>query len=233
MTSFLVLFDIDGTLVHTGRAGMRGLARAFDDLFHAPHAIDGVPFAGRTDRAIVTDALERVDCDRSDTTIEAVRRVYCVRLAEEIQRPVEHPKCVLPGVAAALDVLDARADVAVGLLTGNFAQGAEIKLGYFDLWQRFLFGAFGDAHTDRRDLVPLALERARGATSATLSLERVVVIGDTPLDIDCAHAHGARAIAVATGPFDAAALTEAGGDVVIRDLTELPAAWEKLGSSWK
>ncbi len=229
MTSTLVLFDIDGTLVHTGRAGLRGLARAFDDLFQSPHAIDNVPFAGRTDRAIVSDSLANIGRGFTEPLFRDVRQAYCARLAEEIQREVEHPKCVLPGIIGALDALEARGDVAVGLLTGNFIAGAEIKLGYFDLWRRFPFGAFGDAHVNRRDLVPLALERARLAGHPSFPADRVVVIGDTPLDVDCAHGKGARAIAVATGNYDVAALALTGADVVVADLTDWNAVWSALG----
>ncbi len=108
----------------------------------------------------------------------------------------------------------------VGLLTGNFEPGARIKLGHFDLWRRFRFGAFGDDHLDRRALVPVAIARAREAGVPAVADGRVVVIGDTPLDVDCARAHGARAVAVATGPFNRAALEATGADVVVNTLVE-------------
>src|SRR6185295_15931948 len=106
------------------------------------------------------EVLKGIGRDPDEAELERVREMYCECLASEIHRPVPHPCGVLPGVSALLDALDTRPDVAVGLLTGNYERGAAIKLGHFDLARRFAFGAFGDAHVDRRDLVPVALARA-------------------------------------------------------------------------
>jgi phosphoglycolate phosphatase-like HAD superfamily hydrolase len=105
-------------------------------------------------------------------------------------------------------------------LTGNFQRGAAIKLAYFDLWQRFPFGAFGDDALDRRELVPVACARCHDA-GLDVSPAGLVIIGDTPLDVDCAHAHGAMAVAVATGLYTVDALREAGADVVVETLEAL------------
>lgn len=227
----LVLFDIDGTLVLTGRAGFRALDRALAEVCGVPGALEGVAFAGRTDRAITANALQRIGAAADDAAIDAVRERYCIHLADEVLRDSPHPKGVLPGVSGALDalqLLEAGGDVAIGLLTGNFARGAEIKLGYFDLWRRFRFGAFGDGHTDRRDLVPVAIDAAARAGAGTFSTRDVVIIGDTPADVDCAHAHGARAIAVATGPFTMDALGATGAEVLVPDLSDWGAAWRAV-----
>jgi phosphoglycolate phosphatase-like HAD superfamily hydrolase len=232
----LILFDIDGTLVLTGRAGVRALDRALSDVLgKAVHGrrnpLDGIPIAGRTDRAIITDALNAVGVGLSEELVLMVRDAYCAHLPEEVDRDSPHPKLVLPGVVDALDALaplEARGDVAVGLLTGNFARGAEIKLGYFDLWRRFRFGAFGDHHVNRRDLVPLAIEAADHAGAGRFALTDAVIVGDTPADVDCAHAHGAKAIAVATGGYDEAALAKTGADVVVADLLKWSEAWARL-----
>src|SRR5580693_5832220 len=146
----LVLFDIDGTLIQSGRAGVRGMNRAFDRLYGQPRALDGIAVAGRCDRVIVMDAMRGFGLD-----------AYFEALTEEIGRPVAEPSGILPGVPALLDALDRRPDVVVALLTGNFAGGARIKLGHFGLWSRFRFGVFGDDHEDRRELVPVALTLAR------------------------------------------------------------------------
>ncbi|HEX5214696.1 MAG TPA: HAD hydrolase-like protein [Vicinamibacterales bacterium] len=217
----LVLFDIDGTLIHTARAGLRGMNAAFRRLHGRDHALDGVSFAGRTDRAIAADVFRNVGLEPTDAAIVALRDAYLEDLRIEMARPVADPGGVFPGVPGLLDALEARDDVAVGLLTGNFAGGAAIKLGHFDLWRRFAFGAFGDDHHDRRDLVPVALTRARELGYA-VDAASTVIIGDTPLDIDCAHAHGARAIAVATGPFTPAQLAHA--DLVVETLEAVDAA---------
>lgn len=219
---WIVLFDIDGTLVLTGRAGLRGMTAAFTRLYGVTAALEGIPIAGRTDCAIVSDALRSIGREPTAAEIARLRDAYIDDLRVEIGRPVADPSGVLPGVSGLLDQLSARPDVALGLLTGNFEAGARIKLGHFDLWRRFPFGAFGDDHADRRALVPIALTRARDAGVGTHP-DRVVVIGDTPLDIECARAHGARAVAVATGPFDVDALRAAGADVVVRTLEELGA----------
>jgi phosphoglycolate phosphatase-like HAD superfamily hydrolase len=214
----LVLFDIDGTLIQSGRAGVRGMNRAFDKLYGQPRALDGVPVAGRCDRVIVMDAMRGFGLDPSDEEIMRLRDAYFEALTEEIGRKVEAPSGVLPGVLDLIAALEARDDVVVALLTGNFAGGARIKLGHFGLWPRFRFGAFGDDHLDRRELMPVALTLARAEGFALDDHQRVVIIGDTPLDVDCAHAHGARALAVATGMYDEAALRATGAELVVRTL---------------
>jgi phosphoglycolate phosphatase-like HAD superfamily hydrolase len=231
MIKRLVLFDIDGTLVLTGRAGVRALDRALADILDKKNALDGISIAGRTDRAIITDALNAVGVGVSEELVLDIRDAYCRHLGEEVDRVTPHPKLVLPGVIEALDKLDALAaggDVAVGLLTGNFARGAEIKLGYFDLWRRFQFGAFGDHHADRRDLVPLAIETAHAAGAGAFVPSQTVIVGDTPADVDCAHAHGAKAIAVATGTYTEAALAATGAEAVVSDLLNWDVAWRSV-----
>jgi phosphoglycolate phosphatase-like HAD superfamily hydrolase len=228
--STLVLFDVDGTLVLTGRAGVRGMNAAFARLYARDGALDAVSIAGRTDRAIVSDVFRSLGVVARDEEVFRLRDAYLEQLRVAIEVPVEHPRGVLPGVAGLIDALAERPDVAVGLLTGNFEGGAAIKLGHFDLWRRFRFGAFGDHHVDRRDLVPLALERAAAAGVPTLRPSRVVVVGDTPLDVGCARAHGARSIGVATGPFGTAALSEAGADLALDTLEDAGRILDWLGS---
>ena len=218
--SRVVLFDIDGTLIHSARAGLRGMNAAFQTLYGVWGALDRVSLAGRTDRAIVSDVFNGLGVETSDDAVFALREAYVTHLAAEMSRPI--PGAVmLPGVEAVLEALAARSDAATGLLTGNFERGAEIKLGYFGLWSRFSFGAFGDAHVNRRDLVPVARAHVDRLRRAPVPASRVIVIGDTPLDVDCAHAHGARCIAVATGPFSKADLADAGADLVLDSLEDV------------
>ena len=132
---------------------------------------------------------------------------------------------VLPGVTEMLDHLESRDDVVTGLLTGNFVAGAEIKLGHFDLWRRFAFGAFGDEHTERRALVPVAVDAAWRQGHATFAPDRIIVIGDTPLDVDCAHAYGARAIAVATGMYSMDVLRECNAALTVETLADVSPDW--------
>lgn len=221
----LVLFDIDGTLIQTGRAGVRGMNRAFGDLYGAPDALTTVTVAGRTDRAIVTEVLTTLGHPVDDEAIVRVRDRYCEYLPSALQDPASRPMGVLPGVHAMLEHLEQRSDVVVGLLTGNFVKGAALKLGHFDLWRRFAFGAFGDHHTNRRDLVPRAITAAVEAGHPEFTADRVVVIGDTPLDVDCAHFNGARAIAVATGIHDVETLRATGADLTVTTLEAVSPEW--------
>ena len=157
----LVLFDIDGTLVLTGGAGVRAMNRAFKDLLGVGDAFVNVPMAGRTDLAILTEVVARATpaFALDEDWIARFRDRYVALLREELQ--VDAPgKCVLPGVADAIAALASRDDVHVALLTGNFRDGAEAKLGYFSLWDAFPFGAFGDEAVDRNLLLPVALDHA-------------------------------------------------------------------------
>ena len=214
----LVLFDIDGTLIRSGRAGVRGMNAAFERLYGRPAALDGISLAGRTDRAIVTDVLRAIGRDATPEAILELRTAYLQHLAEEIVKPVPDSN-VLPGVWPLLDALRADGESVIGLLTGNFEGGAAIKLGHFDLWTRFAFGAYGDEHADRRALVPVAMAAAARA-GLNIPLSQVIVIGDTPLDVDCAQVHGARSIAVATGPFSVQQLETARPDLVVETLED-------------
>jgi len=219
--SHVILFDIDGTLMHSGRAGVRGMNAAFLRLYGVTGALDQVSLAGRTDHAIVSDVLRGMGHTPHPNSIRVLREAYLEHLALEMSMPVPGAE-VLPGVHEVLDMLAGRDDVAVGLLTGNFARGAEIKLGHFDLWSRFAFGAFGDDHPNRRDLVPIAMAQAASA-GAAVPVSRVVVIGDTPLDVDCARAHGARSVGVATGMFTRDQLVSAEADLVMDTLEDTEA----------
>jgi len=218
----LVLFDIDGTLISSGRAGARGMNRSFERLFGVSGALDEVPLAGRTDRAIVSDALARAGQPVNEETFLRVRQAYLEDLPGAMADPASAPGGILPGVSRLLEDL-ARERVAVGLLTGNFARGAAIKLGHFGLWERFAFGAFGDDHADRRALVPMAVEAAAEAGLGRFTPDRIVVIGDTPLDVDCAHAYGAHAMAVATGIFSYEDLAATRPVRTVRTLKEVTA----------
>jgi phosphoglycolate phosphatase-like HAD superfamily hydrolase len=216
----VVLFDIDGTLVLTGGAGVRAMRRACGELLGTEHAFEGVPVAGRTDWIILHDAAARLGMELTADLLDALRRRYVDLLRKEIHHPGSGVKAVLPGIRELLDLLAAREDVFLGLLTGNFEAGARIKLEYFDLWRYFRCGAFGDDAADRNALVPFALDRARGCGLDEVPPDRVFVIGDTPHDVACAQAVGARPVGVATGSFSVEQMREAGAEVVVRDLSD-------------
>lgn len=219
----VLLFDIDGTLVLTGRAGVRAMNRACEQVIGHSNALDGVAVAGRTDWIILHDALRAIGHEMDEDLFARLRDAYVTLLREEILLPGEGVKAVLPGVAGLLDALRARPDVFLALLTGNFEEGARIKLEHFDLWRYFKCGAFGDDAADRNALVPFALDRARACGLDAIAPEDVFVVGDTPHDVACARAVGAVPVGVATGSFSVADLRGSGADIVFPDLGDAAA----------
>jgi phosphoglycolate phosphatase len=226
----LVLFDIDGTLVLTGGAGIRAMNRACEALVGHPQALAGIPVAGRTDRIILSDVVSRAGHTLDDGLLERLRDRYIANLREEIEQPGRTQsfeslgsrggvKAVMPGIRELLDVLERREDVLLGLLTGNFEAGARIKLEHFDLWHYFRCGAFGDDAADRNALVPFALDRARRCGLPDIGPADILVVGDTPHDVACARAVGAMPVGVATGGFTVEQLRDSGADVVFQDLS--------------
>jgi phosphoglycolate phosphatase-like HAD superfamily hydrolase len=230
--SKLILFDIDGTLVLTGGAGLRAMNRAGLEILGVLNLLDGIPLAGRTDWIILHDALTRAGHDLDEDLFERMREAHIRYLAEEIEHRGDGVKDVMPGVRELLPLLRSRDDVALGLLTGNFEEAARIKLGHFDLWDYFRCGAFGDDAADRNALVPFAVDRARARGLGWFDYGDVVVIGDTPHDVACAVAVGAQPVAVATGGFTAEQLRATGAPVVLEDLSDTEGflAWLESGA---
>src|SRR5688572_1729743 len=216
----LVLFDIDGTLVLTGGAGVRAMNRALEDAFGPTEGLDGIPVAGRTDWAILTDAVRRHQQTLDTRLLDELRDRYVRYLAAEIDHPGTGRKAVMPGIREILDSLEHRRDVLVGLLTGNFEAGARVKLGHFDLWRYFRCGAFGDDAADRNALVPFAVRRAEACGLPAIPPRDVVVVGDTPADVACARAGNAVAVAVATGSSSVDELRATGADHVFENLSD-------------
>jgi phosphoglycolate phosphatase len=216
----ILLFDIDGTLVLTGGAGQRAMARAFEDLFDVADGFRDIPMAGRTDTWILAAAAERHEIAPAD--LARFHDAYLAHLARELEPP--HPrKAIMPGVRALLDALSAREDAYLALLTGNYERAARLKLEHFDLWRYFPCGAFADDAQDRNHLLPKALERVQARGGPTVEPPDVIVVGDTPHDIACALASGARPIGVATGPFTTQQLQDSGAAVVFDDLSDTEA----------
>jgi len=196
--------------------------RAFEDLFGIANAFDGIQMAGRTDKWILSDAAARAGVDLSGGNFERFRHRYFVRLKEALPEP-SLEKGVLPGVHDLLETIGARDDIFPGLLSGNCEQGARLKLEHFDLWKFFRCGAFGDEVTDRNHLFEVAVQSAEQSGWPRMPPHHVVIVGDTVLDVACARAHGARAVAVATGPSDLDTLRLSGADLVMRDLADVDA----------
>jgi len=215
----VVLFDVDGTLVLTGGAGGRAMTRAFQDLFSISDAFHDIPFSGRTDASILFDALASHRIPSDAPALGSFRGRYLDHLRAELARPGPG-RSVMPGIRPLLAELASRHDVYLALLTGNYEDGARLKLEHFDLWRFFRCGAFGDEAYDRNILLPLALATIEAQGGPAVAASAAVVVGDTPLDVACAAASGARCLAVATGSHTADALRTAGADIVFDDLSD-------------
>jgi len=217
----LILFDIDGTLV-TGGPAKGAFQLALETVYGTTGPIESWEFSGKTDPQIARELLRAAGLEdaRIDEGLPGLWATYLVEL--ERRMPGE-PTRSLPGVHPLLDTLEAEGDWGLGLLTGNVAHGAELKLGPVGLAGRFTVGAFGSDHEVRNELPAIAMTRAQDLWGVCFEPDRVVVVGDTPRDVECGRAHGTRTVAVATGRYEAAELEGAGADVVLEDLTDTPA----------
>lgn len=218
----LVLFDIDGTLIHTGGAGVRAFGRAFAMEFGLPHGTEQLRFAGRTDSGLVREFLT---LHGVPATAENFRR-FCdcyVHWLDHHLKELAGGAC--PGVGEWLAALGALPEPPLlGLLTGNIRLGAQIKLRHYGLWSPFCTGGFGDDHEDRNEIARIAQVRGSRSFGRPLHGEEILVIGDTPLDIACGRAIGARCLAVATGGSKLDELQAHRADWAIPDLTHLAPA---------
>jgi phosphoglycolate phosphatase len=230
MTRTLVLFDIDGTLLLTSGAGRRAITAALADRLGNGDAWRRIRFDGKTDPQIVRELLEAAGDPSADdpSVIAAVCERYVVHLEEELARSPGDTR-LLPGVSPLLDRLEARGDVVLGLLTGNVVRGAGLKLraGGLDP-ARFQVGAYGSDSAHRPDLPAIAATRAAPLFGGTPAGQTVVIVGDTPADVTCGRAIGARAVAVATGSYAVNALAEAGAHAAFVDLSDTDAVLEAL-----
>lgn len=217
---FACLFDIDGTLLSSGGAGKHAMYAALESEFGLAQVHDGVPFAGRTDRAIGRDLFLRHNIE--DTLINWQRfvRSYLGHLPDSL---TSRPGRVLPGVADLLERLRGLSHVAVGLLTGNIRDGAQGKLQHYGISDYFAFGGFGDRHFDRNEVAHEALSQVRAHLQTDLPAENIWVIGDTPLDVRCARSIGAHVLAVSTGLHTRPELAIESPDILVSELTHCDA----------
>jgi phosphoglycolate phosphatase-like HAD superfamily hydrolase len=217
----LVLFDIDGTLVHTGGAGVKAFAKVFATEFNATDGFERMKFAGRTDTSLVREFF---GFHAIAATPENFQRFF-ERYIFWLDHILAHSRTeACPGVREWIRDLQALPrPPLVGLLTGNIRLGAEIKLRHFDLWKEFETGAFADDSEDRNEIAAVARERGARILKTDLRGEETLVIGDTPLDIRCARAIGAKALAVATGGATLAELKRHQPEWAVAELQEVKA----------
>ena len=217
----LVLFDIDGTLVHTGGAGVKAFAKTFASEFNAADGFERLKFAGRTDTGLVREFFGFHQIAPTPRNFQRFFDHYVFWL-DHILRDSRTELC--PGVWEFLRDLQALPQPPLlGLLTGNIRLGAEIKLRHFNLWHVFQTGAFADDHEDRDRIAAVAHQRGSRVLREKLRGDQVLVIGDTPFDIRCARAIGAKALAVATGGSKLAQLELHQPDWAIEDLRAIAA----------
>ncbi len=212
----LVLFDIDGTLIDSGGAGVRSLDYAFRDLFSIEDAFQGVSMAGKTDSEIIKEGLLKHGISPNGN-FEAIINAYLNHLSKEINNKRRHIK---PGIYDVLRELSFMKKVKLGLLTGNLEQGARIKLEPFNINRYFHAGAFGSDDEDRDNLLPVAIKRFEELCKRRIKFYNCTVIGDTPRDVHCSKPYGAKSIGVATGSYSADELKQAGADYVFKNLSD-------------
>ena len=218
----LVLFDIDGTLISTGAAGSDAMRDVFAELCGVPDGFAGIEMSGKTDTAIFREALSKHQLDEAAVPVDVFHERYVSRLRLTLQE-AHRPRRLMPGFPHLLDILAEQSDLVLGLLTGNVAMGAQLKLESFGIWHYFRLGAYGSDHHDRNVLVPIAQQRAHVLLGYTIPTQQTFLIGDTPRDIACAHAHGAHAIAVATGNYSVEELRRYAPEHCFEDLSDVPA----------
>ncbi len=200
----VVLFDLDQTLLRTGGAGVIAMNRAFQELFGVADALSGIRYAGRTDPSIFREALSRHGIDGDfEELLASFKQRYLWHLERTLWETEGH---VLPGIPELLAALQQQPNVALGLATGNFREGARLKLRRYGLDRHLQHGAFGDDSEDRAELVALAARR----TAQGQEPWRVLVVGDTPLDIEAALTCGYMPVGVATGYYSEDDLRAAG-----------------------
>lgn len=224
----LLLFDIDGTLLDTGGAGGASLLDAVEHVLGvARETLPPLDLAGATDGGVLRKLFDQT----GHTLEETLTRQYLDHYLQRLHLRMNGDSFAgrtLPGVPALLEALHSGKQCDMGLLTGNIRAGAETKLQRFQLHSYFLEGAFGDDAEDRNLLGPVALQRMQTVTSRSYTLEDIIVIGDTPKDIACANALGARCLAVGTGHFSAADLAAHQPWQCLEDLSDTARVCEML-----
>jgi phosphoglycolate phosphatase len=217
----LILFDVDGTLIHTGGAGKDAFARTLASAFQAPDGVGMVSFAGRTDVSLVRELFGIYGIPAAPENFRKFFDHYVFCLDHVMQR-ADGDAC--PGVRDFIhDLLTLPEPPKLGLLTGNIRLGAEIKLRRYGLWETFETGGFADDHEERNQIAAAAFERGSRVLGRHLRPKDVVVVGDTPFDVRCAEFIGANILAVATGGAKYHELKSLAPNWLVQDLTQISA----------
>jgi phosphoglycolate phosphatase-like HAD superfamily hydrolase len=226
----LLLFDVDGTILLTGGAGVKGMERAGVMCFGNAFSLKQVKVAGGMDPLIYVEATALAGVENAHLHHDRFRDTYLVELQERLAANSDKVR-LLPGIGQLIHGLRKRDDVTIGLLTGNYTAAIPIKLkavGMDPAW--FPITAFGDEAADRPALVRLARNRYQEMTGQEIPNRDTIIIGDTPNDINCAHVNGCKCFAVATGLYSVADLRRAGADIVVSDLADPSPLHEMLAN---
>lgn len=219
MRDQVLLFDIDGTLMDMRGAGLRALREAARELYD--REIPELDLHGATDGGLIRKIFPAMGLELNEERTREYFATY-LRYLDEILLSDDFTGIVLPGVLQLLEGLKSLGAVQ-GLLTGNIQRGAHRKVAQFELGSFFNFGAYGDDHHDRNKLGPVALQRATEVMQRFFEPTQCWVIGDTPRDIACGKALGARTLAVATGGFSVTELKEHNADLVMESFADFDA----------
>jgi phosphoglycolate phosphatase-like HAD superfamily hydrolase len=221
----VLLFDIDGTLIYTGGAGKRAFVETLREAFGIEDTLEDIPFSGKTDPLIIREIFAKHEIEPSAGHFD----LFLSRYVGCLQRLIADPRgIVMPGIREILETCFESPRFLLGLLTGNIRRGAEIKLHHYRLYHYFSFGAFGDDHEDRTELARIAHERSRRQSSRDFRPEDLYVIGDTPRDIECGRAIGARTVAVATGKYSREELAQHQPDFGFADLADTKVFFDRV-----
>jgi phosphoglycolate phosphatase len=213
----VLLFDIDGTMLSSGGAGQAAMEAALEEVFQVTAPTDGIPVAGRTDFGITTDMFKFHGIEKDEHNWSRFVTSYLQQLPREL---AAREGLILPGVVDLLEQLANHDGLTLGLLTGNLQRGAEIKLQHFGLAHHFPFGGFGDVHHHRDDVARAAHAEACRHLNRS-QLDDVWVLGDTPADVQCGRAIGARVVAVSTGHYSFDELKQTNPDHLFEDFSEV------------
>jgi phosphoglycolate phosphatase-like HAD superfamily hydrolase len=220
------LFDIDGTLLSSGGAGKAAMEAALASAFAVPADAGDIPFSGRTDRAITRDLLARHQVEYSPKNWRRFVMEYLAHLPGFLQRK---PGRIMPGIVELLDQLGQLEDLVIGILTGNVRDGARLKLSSYGLVDHFRCGGYGDQHHERDEVAKEAMLNVQRHVGGPVDRDDVWVIGDTPLDVQCARHIGVHAAAIATGWHSIDELAESKPDLLLSDLADATPLLERMG----
>ena len=222
----LLLFDIDGTLVSTGGAGVRALKLVIEKRYGVHDDLHDIEIAGRTDSGIAASILKKYSTSETNGKVTDFLDEYIGFLQQTVSTTDGQ---VLPGMSEILTRMKTRPDRVLGLLTGNIKRGAKLKLQHYGLWDFFEFGAFADDHHDRNQLGEFARARAKEKHGHDFNAAQIDVIGDTGHDVACGKAFGARTVAIATGSWSREQLATHKPDFLFDDLANVGEVMRVLG----